>query len=197
MGKYRGVAAGLAFVALFIGTDSSYAGQNRTTGDALQHFERAVQAYAALHRGVERTVAPLDISSDARTIHRAVEEMASAMRTARPSARAGDIFNADASALLRDRMGSAMRERGCEPAAILAAMVDDDEAPPNPVRAVVNGRFPWAQGSYMPPCLLQVLPSLPAELEYRLSQRDLVLVDTHAGLVVDILTDALPVGNAR
>jgi hypothetical protein len=36
---------------------------------------------------------------------------------------------------------------------------------------------------------------LPAELEYRFVGRDLVLVDSHAGLVVDVLPDALPAGD--
>jgi hypothetical protein len=42
------------------------------------------------------------------------------------------------------------------------------------------------------PTLLRVLPELPAELEYRFSDRDLVLIDGHANVVVDILENALP-----
>jgi hypothetical protein len=42
------------------------------------------------------------------------------------------------------------------------------------------------------PALLQVLPPLPRELEYRFVDRDLVLIDIHADLVVDILKEALP-----
>lgn len=42
------------------------------------------------------------------------------------------------------------------------------------------------------PTLLRALPALPAELEYRFAHRDLVLIDVHASLVVDILEDALP-----
>jgi len=42
------------------------------------------------------------------------------------------------------------------------------------------------------PALLAALPALPEELEYRFVGWDLVLVDTHADLVVDILKDALP-----
>jgi hypothetical protein len=50
-----------------------------------------------------------------------------------------------------------------------------------------NGRFPWRRGAAMWPCVLDALPQLPYELQYRLIGRDLVLVDTHADLVVDIL----------
>jgi hypothetical protein len=47
------------------------------------------------------------------------------------------------------------------------------------------------------PALLAVLPALPEELEYRFIGRDLVLVDVHADLIVDVLKDALPVPGAE
>ena len=40
--------------------------------------------------------------------------------------------------------------------------------------------------------VLAALPPLPHELQYRFVGRDLVLVDTHADLVVDILRNAVP-----
>ena len=42
------------------------------------------------------------------------------------------------------------------------------------------------------PSLLAVLPPLPEGLEYRFADRDLVLIDIHASIVVDILVNALP-----
>jgi hypothetical protein len=56
---------------------------------------------------------------------------------------------------------------------------------------VVNGRFPWLRGAGMWLCVLNALPSVPEELQYRIVGRDLVLVDVHANLVVDSLRDAL------
>jgi hypothetical protein len=44
---------------------------------------------------------------------------------------------------------------------------------------------------------LDVLPELPEELEYRFAGRDLVLIDIHAELVVDVLRRALPPPNPR
>jgi hypothetical protein len=41
------------------------------------------------------------------------------------------------------------------------------------------------------PCVLNALPALPDELQYRLIGHDLALVDLHADLVVDILRDAV------
>lgn len=40
-------------------------------------------------------------------------------------------------------------------------------------------------------CVIEALPPLPAELQYRIVGDDLVLIDVHASLVVDILPRAL------
>jgi hypothetical protein len=66
------------------------------------------------------------------------------------------------------------------------------EVPPGTEPPQVNGRFPWEWGAAVPSCVLNALPDLPEELEYRFARRTLVLVDTHADLVVDIMLGALP-----
>jgi hypothetical protein len=43
----------------------------------------------------------------------------------------------------------------------------------------------------MPPQLLQLLPPLPAGLEYRFIDCDLILWDPHANLIVDFLPNTL------
>ena len=43
--------------------------------------------------------------------------------------------------------------------------------------------------------LLRQLPQLPKPLEYRLVQKNLILRDTEANLIVDVLPAAAPVGN--
>jgi hypothetical protein len=57
----------------------------------------------------------------------------------------------------------------------------------------VNGR--WPEGvpqPSMPLHVLAVLPRLPPELEYRFMNRDLVLWDAHANVIVDYIKRALP-----
>jgi hypothetical protein len=44
----------------------------------------------------------------------------------------------------------------------------------------------------MPPKLLAGLPPLPDELQYRFMNRDLVLWDVHANVVVDLIKRAMP-----
>jgi hypothetical protein len=161
-------------------------------GPNLDGFNRAVAAYVALHRDVERSVPPLEISPDAGKIRHAVDAMAAAMQRARPAARGGEIFDEDARLVLRAGIRTMLRGHGHDPAEILAAMVAD-EGEPEPPRPVVNGRFSWALQSFMLPCALEALPALPDELQYRFVGRDLVLIDLHANLVVDVLPDAFPV----
>ena len=58
-------------------------------------------------------------------------------------------------------------------------------------RPVVNHRYDWRLGAWMWPALLRDLPPLPGDLEYRIVDDDLVLVDVRASFVVDILEDVL------
>jgi hypothetical protein len=44
----------------------------------------------------------------------------------------------------------------------------------------------------MPFVLLSALPALPAGIQYRLIDRDLLLWDVDANLIIDVLPDALP-----
>jgi hypothetical protein len=51
----------------------------------------------------------------------------------------------------------------------------------------------WPAGvpfDFVPPRLLQSLPALPEELQYRIIGLSLVLWDYHANLIVDFLPDA-------
>jgi hypothetical protein len=57
--------------------------------------------------------------------------------------------------------------------------------------SMCHAPYDWRLGAWMWPALLQVLPPLPPDLQYRIVDDDLVLIDLRASLVVDILEDAL------
>jgi len=194
MGTFRAVARGMAVVTVCAAAASGFPSQTGGEEDPLEHFQNALQAYVALHDLVEQTVTPLEISPDAGEIQLAVDEMAAAMRAARPSAREGDIFDAEAAAVLRRRIRESLREPGCGVADILAAERDEGRAPPS--RPLVHDQFDWGSGSFMPGCVLDVLPRLPDGLQFRFVERDLVFLDVDADLVVDVLPDALPAGES-
>jgi hypothetical protein len=188
-------AVGIAAVALWTAAVSGFAPIAGSREDPLQRFHTAVSAYLSLREAVEATVPPLEISPDWVNIRAAVDAMADAMRAARPSAKEGDIFDAATATLLRGRIRGALGTPGCEVEGILAAERNDARLPAPP-RPLVHDRFDWEAGSFMSICMFTVLPVLPDELQYRFVERDLVLVDIDADLVVDVLPDALPPGES-
>jgi hypothetical protein len=157
----------------------------------LQSFRQSVNDYAALHRRLEKGVTPLAMSSDVQEIRQATDALAEAIQSARATAREGDIFSADVGEVLRVRLARTLADRGFHARDVVAA--SNVEAPRDAELPAVNGRFPWSRGAAMWPCILNALPPLPIELQYRIVDHDLVLVDIDANLVVDILRGALQV----
>jgi hypothetical protein len=156
---------------------------------SLRQFNAAIHQYVQLHRQIERQLPPFRAHSDAQDIIESSNAMASALQTARAAAHEGDIFTREVAAVLRIRVADALAARGFLPEEMVASTLEEaDEEAPLPV---VNGRFPWRRGAAMWPCVLDALPRLPHELQYRFIGRDLVLVDTHADVIVDILRSAV------
>jgi hypothetical protein len=61
----------------------------------------------------------------------------------------------------------------------------------------VNADYPEAAAlATVPPLILTRLPRLPDGLEYRFMGRDLILRDTRANLIVDLIPDAVPTAAA-
>jgi hypothetical protein len=157
----------------------------------LTAFKARVDRYVALHRRLERSLPPEQMFDDWEEMSEARDDLADAIRDARPHARAGGIFSPGFRALVTRRVEETLARANYDLETVLAAI--NDEVVPGGPRLKVNGRFPWDHvGAAMWPALLQRLPPLPRELEYRFVDRDLVLIDVHADLVVDILKEALP-----
>lgn len=161
---------------------------------ALKHFQQNVATYLALRERVTRDVPELTIAADPATLERATDRLARAIATARRHARRGDVFTADVARRFRNIISLALRRDGVPPAAVLAEVKDElAEGKTSGQRPTVaiNGRFAWGAGATMPPEILAALPALPKVLEYMFVNRDLLLVDVDADLVVDSLPDAV------
>jgi hypothetical protein len=178
------VAAILAFAI------SSASGQRHAAESAaLKEFRVAVEEYVALHRHLERQVPALQLTENAQEIFDSSNALAAALRAARPKSREGDLFAPPVAKTLRQLIADALAANDILPEDVVAANLD--EVAEDAEWPVVNGRFPWMRGAGMWPCILNALPALPDELQYRVVGRDLVLVDVHADLVVDILRQAI------
>jgi hypothetical protein len=155
--------------------------------EALRHFQDAVGEYAELHA---RQLDKLGTRESTAT----QKALARAMAANRAEARPGDIFRPEIQPLFRRLIAEQLKG----PATLDArkAVVDgnpgmDGDSAPIVVR--VNAVYPLdAPRSTVPPSLLLTLPPLPSSLHYRFVRRDLILVDSVAQLVVDILPAAAP-----
>lgn len=186
----RAGAAALATLLLAGGAVTAAAQWQAHENLAVQQFIQATRDYAWLHRRIESTLAPLEVTAEPGAIHRAIQEMAAAMRAARYDAQPGDLFTPALAPELRVRIARALVSHGYTPDDVRAAERAEG-VDPSLVPLRVNGAFPWVHGTAMFPCVLQALPPLPPELQYRIVGDTLVLVDVHASLIVDLLPSAL------
>jgi hypothetical protein len=154
---------------------------------ALRLFSERVESYAALHRRLEGPLPPLTPTTQPLANLRARERLAGALREARSTAKQGDIFAPAIAAVLRGLIADALKGRDVE--ALLNEIMEEHPgiawAP-----VVVNEPLPKGAPHEVPCVLLQALPILPEDVEYRIVGHSLVLWDIHANLVVDVLPDA-------
>lgn len=154
---------------------------------AIAEFHQDVEEYAALHRRLDRALMLDHFAAWPEEGDMEAETLADVIRAARPQPLAGAIFRPAVSELIRFRLATRLW--------VLKYHTDDALAEPH-----AGGVDPpriydwWFDGDEPEPwqSLLWDLPALPDELEYRFSGRHLVLVDEHAGMVVDVLENALP-----
>jgi hypothetical protein len=179
------VAAALAASSVGI---SAAAGQD-VGRDGLQLFAERVAAYAELHQRVDAVFPPWKATDDVDSIFRRRAYLASAIKAERPDARQGDVFEPSAAAALRGIVADALRNVDVE--FMLQGLYEECEMPAG-YRAQVNAGYPKWATQEMPFVLLTALPGLPAGIQYRLIDHDLLLWDIDANLIVDVLPEALP-----
>ena len=152
-------------------------------GDLSAEFHARVRTYADLRAELERGLPPLQVTDDTAAILGRTRALAARLRKARKDAKAGDIFTPD----VRDAFRTALQSQ--VDAGTCAAVFEEN---PGSITVPINGRYPThAPLSTMPPNVLAILPPLPVDIEYRFAARELLLLDTRAGVVVDRMTSAV------
>ncbi len=155
--------------------------------EALKRFQKEVAEYERLH------VAQLARLGTVEPV-RVQEALARAIVSKRDEAKPGDIFAKDVQPLFRTLIAEQLK--GPDTAAAQKAVVEgnptrDEDSVPVLVR--VNGVYPaGASRSTVPASLLLALPPLPPCLHYLFVERDLLLVDSVAQIIVDYLPAAAP-----
>ena len=107
---------------------------------------------------------------------------------ARSGAQFGDIFTKETRALFRRYLARVFV--GPEGAKLKAVIMDEN---PGRLQLHVNARYPESVPvSTVQTQVLQTLPKLPEDLEYRFIADRLVLHDIHADTIVDVIENAFP-----
>ena len=161
--------------------------------EALKDFQKEVQEYVHLHKKQLAKLGPPE-PADAQGSLAAQKALAAAIRDKRDHAKQGDVFERAVQPVFRRLIGEELKG----PIALPAREAVREGNPKHEAGAVqvplrINGDYPTgAPLSTVPPSVLLSLPELPEPLEYRFVGRDLILLDSVAGLIVDFLPAAAP-----
>src|SRR5688572_6604611 len=153
---------------------------------AIVDFQRATDAYAFLHRQAELRLELAHRNAGAALDPIESSELAAAI-VARRLPPVQPIFTPRAVAAFREMAAHAARAPGCDAGELRSGLWEMR----HDVNTSATGTKPLSE------CLRSALPALPDALEYRSAGTMLVLVDTHATLVVDLLPALLAGSDLR
>jgi hypothetical protein len=147
-----------------------------------------VKEYIDLHIKLEKTLPKLPDDATPQQIDRNQRAFEVLMRRTRAAAKPGDIFTAEAQPVIKRLLDNVFG--GPDGKQLKSSIMDEN---PVGIKVAVNGRYPdTVPLSTVPPQVLQTLPKLSEDMEYRFIGDRLILLDTHAHVIADFIEDALP-----
>ena len=183
----------LALALIFAAPSDERPGLDERPG--VKDFEQRVQRYWDLRNKIDDATLPIATDDpSAEDIVGRENALAQGIRGLRVDAHEGDIFtpqiSATLTAVLQRRLSS---EHGADAReTILGEGNPGHPESATPVDLRVNAKYPDdAPMSTVPPSVLAALPRLPEGLEYRFVGRDMILYDSEANLIVDIMRNAI------
>jgi len=155
---------------------------------ALATMNARLREYVDLHNKLERELPKLPDNATPEQIDKNQRRLEQLVRDARASAKQGDLFTAEATPVIKRLLATVFAGR--EGKQLKDSIMDE-----NPVDAAVavNGRYPdTVPMSTVPPQVLQTLPKLSEDMEYRFIGNRIILLDVHAHVIADYIDNALP-----
>lgn len=153
----------------------------------IQDFLKRVGTYVTLHKKLEATLPKLPEQTTPQQIDKHQRDLAALIQAARKDAKPGDLLTVGMQRRIRVLLRPVFA--GQQGLQIKNEIVDKEYK--GSVKLQVNGRYPdEVPISTVPPQVLQALPKLPEELEYRFIQNSLILFDPHAHIIVDFMDRA-------
>ena len=154
---------------------------------ATVEFQNRIKAYLKVHNEAETKVPNLKRTDDPKEIYERQALLAKAIQTLRANAKIGEVFAPEYQPYFIKIVQDDFATRSARDRKAIIS-----ELPKN-MKVDVNTVYPTTLAlATFPAVLLQKLPDLPPELEYRLVGRSLILRDVKANLIVDILRDVVP-----
>ena len=158
---------------------------------ALATMNDRLRQYVDLHTKIERSLPRLPKEATPQQIDKHQRAMERLMRRARATARPGDIFTPEARPVIKRLLASVFA--GPDGKQLRASIMDESQAAPSAAKLTVNGRYPDdVPLTTVPPQVLQTLPELTENLEYRFIGDSIILLDVHAHVIADFIEDVMP-----
>jgi hypothetical protein len=155
---------------------------------ALATMNDRLKDYVELHKKLEDGLPKLPDSATPEQIDENQRMLEQKVREARKTAKQGDLFTAEAQPVIKRLLAAVFG--GPEGKELKASIMDES---PVGMKLTVNGRYPdTVPVSSVPPDVLQTLPKLSEDMEYRFIGRHLILLDAHAHVIADFIPDAIP-----
>jgi hypothetical protein len=155
---------------------------------ALATMNDRLKDYIDLHTKLERSLPRLPKDATPQEIDKNQRAFEALVRNARARAKPGDIFTPEARPVIKRLLATVFG--GPDGRQLKASIMDENTVG---IRISVNGRYPdTVPLSSVPPQVLQTLPKLSEDMEYRFIGDRLILLDTHAHVIADFIDDALP-----
>ena len=155
---------------------------------AMEGFLQRVNEYVAVHQKLESSLPKLSKEATPADIDKHQRALSKLIQNARRDSKQGDLFTPDSQKTIKQLLARVFG--GPDGASLKASIMDENPGVPS---LKVNDRYPdTVPVSTIPPQVLQGLPRLPEEMEFRFVGNDLILMDTHAHIIADFIPNALP-----
>ena len=156
----------------------------------LADFKARVDKYEEMRKKADDSAPPLKKTDDPAKIKDAQQGLGERIGAARAGAKQGDVFTPEISALIRRLVHPETKDPDTK------ALLKEKKDQPKP------GSVPlWKVGmpypekeplATMPPDVLERLPKLPADMEYRFVGKHLILRDVRSNTIIDFATNVIP-----
>ena len=156
--------------------------------NALATMNDRLREYVDFHIKMERSLPTLPKDATPQQIDKNQRALEKLIRESRTGAKRGDLFTEEARPVIKRLLATVFG--GPDGKQLKASIMDENTVG---ITISVNGRYPdKVPLSTVPPQVLQTLPKLSEDMEYRFIGDRLILLDTHAHVVADFIDDALP-----